>query len=163
MSHGKAIYPGSFDPVTYGHLDIIRRASRLFGRLVVGISQISSKNATFTPEERLELLKEALREANIRNVGVEIFDGLLVDYLVKSKAETVVRGLRFISDFEYEFQMALMNRRLRHTMETVFLMPDEKYIYLSSSIIKEISRGGRKLKDFVPRCVESALKKRLSH
>lgn len=155
-----AVYPGSFDPVTKGHLDIARRARETFGSLIITISRNSSKNALFTLEERAKLLKEALQEEKIEGVEVAIFDGLLVDYVKSRGARVIVRGLRFISDFEYEFQMALTNRHLLTEVETVFMMPDEKFIYLSSSIIKEIALCGRSPAQFVPKCVAQALQKK---
>ena len=158
----QAIYPGSFDPITNGHLDIIRRAGKLFQPLTVAVSQQSPKDPAFSAQERARLIQLALKEGKITaDIRVEIFDTLLVDYLLKKKAAIVVRGLRFISDFEYEFQMALTNRRLLRSMETVFLMPDEKYTYISSSLVREITKGGRSPKEFVPRCVEKALREKL--
>jgi len=158
-----AVYPGSFDPITLGHLDIIRRARRLFDGLVVAVSRDSGKNPAFAVDQRAALVRAALREAGLeRQVRVETFGGLLADFLIRRKAQAVVRGLRFISDFEYEFQMTLMNRRLLPGLETVFLMPDERYSFLSSSIVKEISRLGRVPKGMVPRCVAEALR-RLAH
>lgn len=155
-----AVYPGSFDPVTNGHLDIIKRAARLFDSVIVAVSVNYSKTPTFVTKERLAMLKEACAEKKIGDcVKVEAFNGLLVDYLKTKKARAVIRGLRFISDFEYEFQMALLNRRLDPTIETVFLMPDEKYSFLSSSIVKEIASLKGKVHPFVPNCVAQALQK----
>lgn len=146
-----AIYPGSFDPVTNGHLDLVRRASRLFDHIVVAVSDNSQKLPLFSLEERREMLQTALK-ADIRrgDVSVDSFQGLLVHYAVSKGALTVVRGLRAVSDFEYEFQMALMNRRQEPRVETLFLMPDEKYTYLSSTLLKDILRLGGKIERFIP-------------
>ncbi len=153
-----AIYPGSFDPVTNGHLDIIQRARHLFDDLIVAVSDNASKRAYFSLPERLDFLKKAVHP--IAGVHAESFSGLLTDYVKHKKAVAVIRGLRAVSDFEYEFQMALMNRRQNTRFETVFLMPDEKYTYLSSSIVREVSRLGGQVRGLVPPFVESALKKR---
>jgi len=153
-----AIYPGSFDPVTNGHLDIIRRGKHLFDRIIVAVSKNSQKSPYFSLEERMAFLRAALKG----DPGIEVacFSGLLADYVKHQKACAVIRGLRAVSDFEYEFQMALMNRRQNTRFETVFLMPDERYTYLSSSLIREISRWGGTVRGLVPGPVETALKKR---
>lgn len=145
------IYPGSFDPVTNGHLDIVRRASQIFDHVVVAVSNNSQKDPLFTIDERQELLRIALR-AEIRKglVSIDSFQGLLVHYAQRKGARAVVRGLRAVSDFEYEFQMALMNRRQAPLVETVFLMPDEKYTYLSSTLLKDILRLGGDIGRFIP-------------
>ena len=136
-----AVYPGSFDPLTNGHVDIIRRGARLFDQIVVAILENVEKESFFTVKERLDHAKEVFREQE--NVEVDTFGGLLVDYAHRRNASVIVRGLRAISDFEYEMQMALMNRRLDRTIETVFMMPDERYTYLSSRLVKEVfSLGG---------------------
>jgi pantetheine-phosphate adenylyltransferase len=153
-----AVYPGSFDPVTNGHLDIIERGRHLFDQIIVAISENSSKRPYFTMAERVAFLQQAVRRFS--QVRVETFSGLLVGYLQAKKAVAVIRGLRAVSDFEYEFQMALMNRRQTTRFETVFLMPDEKYTYLSSSLVREVSRLGGQVRGLVPAHVESALKKR---
>jgi pantetheine-phosphate adenylyltransferase len=153
-----AIYPGSFDPVTNGHLDIIQRGRHLFDRVIVAVSQHSQKSSYFSLEERLAFLREVLQGK--AGIAVESFSGLLANYLKKQRASAVIRGLRAVSDFEYEFQMALMNRRQNTQFETVFLMPAERYTYLSSSLIREISRLGGNVTGLVPRSVENALKKR---
>jgi pantetheine-phosphate adenylyltransferase len=151
-----AIYPGSFDPVTNGHLDIIKRGSRLFDRVIVAVTDNSPKKSNFTLQERVRFLKNA---ANIyRNVSVESFSGLLVEYVRARQASAIIRGLRAVSDFEYEFQLALMNRRQDSHFETVFLMPDAKYTYLSSSLVREVSRLGGNVRGLVPAAVEKALR-----
>lgn len=156
--HRLAIYPGSFDPVTNGHLDVIERASHLFDEVVIGVAHNDTKHGTFGIEERVRLIGEALPDV-LANVSVVSFQGLLVEYAKKRKAVAVIRGLRAISDFEFEFQMALMNRKLEPTIETMFLMPKEEYTYISSRIVKEIARLGGSVSAFVPVCVEEALKK----
>lgn len=151
-----AIYPGTFDPVTNGHIDVIERAISIFDRVIVAVARNSAKNPLFTEEERIEILKKVLK--SYRNVQVDSFEGLLVDYAVKKKATAVVRGLRAISDFEYEFQMALMNRKLANAISTVFLMPHEKYTYLNSTIVRELAILGGDVSEFVPPVVEDYLK-----
>ncbi|HEU5180880.1 MAG TPA: pantetheine-phosphate adenylyltransferase [Candidatus Polarisedimenticolia bacterium] len=150
-----AVYPGSFDPVTHGHLDIIRRGSRLFDRIVVAVLKNPEKKPMFPLAERRRILRQATRE--IPNVSIDSFDGLLVDYARRRKARVIVRGLRALSDFEYEFQMALMNRRLDATIETVFMMPSEAYSYLSSRLVKEVARLGGSVAGLVPPEVERRL------
>jgi pantetheine-phosphate adenylyltransferase len=151
----RAIYPGSFDPVTNGHLDVIGRARKLFDEIVVAVAYNDEKKPLFSLEERLSLLHQALDQ--IDNVRVAQFDGLLVEFAVAQKANAVIRGLRAVSDFEFEFQMALMNRKLEDGVETIFLMPKEEYTYLSSRMVKEIARLGGKISDFVPAPVAEAL------
>ena len=153
-----AIYPGTFDPVTNGHLDILERALKLFDKVIITIARNTSKNPLFTEEERIALLREATK--NFQNVEVDAFDGLLVTYVQKKNAISVVRGLRAMTDFEYELQMALMNRKLDEKMETVFLMPNEKYTYLSSNFVREIARLGGDVSKFVPPVVLKALRKK---
>ncbi len=153
-----AIYPGSFDPVTNGHLDIIHRGKHLFDRIIVAVSKDGQKSPYFSLDERLSFLHTALR--GNPGIRVDTFSGLLADFVKKQKACAVIRGLRAVSDFEYEFQMALMNRRQNIRFETVFLMPDERYTYLSSSLIREISRLGGNVHGLVPSLVEIALKNR---
>src|SRR5882724_3778699 len=153
-----AIYPGSFDPVTHGHLDIIHRGKQLFDQVIVAVSKNSQKSPYFSLEERLAFLRTALKGHS--GIQVESFSGLLADYLKKQRASAVIRGLRAVSDFEYEFQMALMNRRQNPRFETVFLMPAERYTYLSSSLVREISRLGGNVRGLVSSDVEIALKKR---
>ncbi len=154
-----AIYPGTFDPITNGHLDILGRATKLFDRVIITVARNSSKSPLFTDDERMDLMRKASR--GLKNVEVDSFSGLLVEYARKRKASAIVRGLRVISDFEYEFQMALMNRKLHEEIETVFLMPNEKYTYLSSSIVREIARLRGDVSSFVPTVVNRALKKKL--
>ena len=151
-----AIYPGTFDPVTYGHIDLIKRASRIFDRVIVAVAHSGSKGTLFSVKERVVLLKGSIK--NIKNVEVEDFDGLVVDYVKRKKLRVVIRGLRMISDFEYEFQMALTNRKLSQDVETIFMMPSESYSYLSSKLIKEAAALGANLKGFVPAFVEEAIK-----
>jgi pantetheine-phosphate adenylyltransferase len=157
------IYPGSFDPVTNGHLDIVRRAARLFDHVVVAVSDNSLKKPLFTLNERRDLLRLSLK-AEIRrgHVSVDVFSGLLVRYALKKGASAVVRGLRAISDFEYEFQMALMNRRQESRVETVFLLPDEKYTYLSSTLLKDILRLGGDVGGFVPPALVPIIRKKIA-
>jgi len=154
----RAIYPGSFDPVTNGHLDVIGRARKLFDEIVVAVAHNDEKQPLFSLEERLALLRDALDK--IDHVRVAQFDGLLVDFAVAQEANAVIRGLRAVSDFEFEFQMALMNRKLEDSVETIFLMPKEEYTYLSSRLVKEIARLGGNVSGFVPRPVAEALAKK---
>jgi pantetheine-phosphate adenylyltransferase len=156
-----AIYPGSFDPLTHGHVDIIRRGSRLFDRIVVAVLVNPEKSPLFTPAERVELAREVF--AHDANVEIDTFDGLLVDYARRRRASVIVRGLRAISDFEFEMQMALMNRHLSPELETVFMMPSEAYTYLSSRLVKEVFALGGPIEAFVPTEVERRLaQKRLT-
>ncbi len=156
----RAVYPGSFDPVTNGHLDVIERAARIFDEVIVAVAVNSEKTGLFSFEERVELLRGAL--AGTPNVSVTRFEGLLVDFARSQGAQAVIRGLRAISDFEFEFQMALMNRKLEPEIETLFLMPKEEYTYLSSRIVKEIARLGGNISAFVPDSVAAALREKYS-
>jgi pantetheine-phosphate adenylyltransferase len=156
MSDVVAIYPGSFDPLTNGHVDIIRRGARLFDRIVVGILLNIEKSPLFTVPERVELAGEVFRDTP--NVEVDTFDGLLVDYARRKRATVIVRGLRAISDFEYEMQMALMNRRLNPEVETVFMMPAEPYTYVSSRLVKEVVALGGSVTGLVPAVIEESLR-----
>jgi pantetheine-phosphate adenylyltransferase len=156
----RAIYPGSFDPVTNGHLDVIDRARKLFDEVIIAVAHNDQKHPLFSLEERLGLLKGAL--GRIKNVEIAPLDGLLVNFAIARKATAVIRGLRAISDFEFEFQMALMNRKLEAKVETIFLMPKEEYTYLSSRIVKEIARLGGDVSAFVPAAVAKALRTRLN-
>jgi len=153
-----AIYPGSFDPLTNGHLDVLQRATKLFGRVIVAIAKSESKSPLFTPNERLALVKQAI--VHLPNAEADSFDGLLVEYVVSQKAQAIVRGLRAVSDFEFEFQLALMNRNLNENIETIFMMPKDIYTFISSRIVKEIARLGGDVSPFVPLHVQAALKKK---
>ena len=153
----KAVYPGSFDPITNGHLDIIKRAAEIFDEVCVAVISNPDKNAYFSLEERLQMLKEAAKD--IKRVKVDYFDGLLVDYAKQKGFESIIRGLRAVSDFDYEFQMALTNRQMNPKIETVFLMTDYKYSYLSSSIVKQIAHFGGDVHNLVPENVAERLKK----
>jgi pantetheine-phosphate adenylyltransferase len=155
-----AIYPGSFDPLTNGHLDVIQRATKLFNRVVVAVAKSESKQPLFTLEERLKLATEAVR--HLPNVETDAFDGLLVEYAARRSAAAVVRGLRAVSDFEFEFQLALMNRKLDERVETIFMMPKDTYTFLSSRMVKEIARLGGDVSAFVPAHVRAALKAKLT-
>ncbi len=155
----RAIYPGSFDPVTNGHLDVIERARKLFDEVVVAIAHNDQKQPFFTLEERLDFLRQMT--GGLEGVKVAPLDGLLVEFAVQEKANAVVRGLRAVSDFEFEFQMALMNRKLEASVETIFLMPKEEYTYLSSRIVKEIARLGGDIGEFVPACVAEGFARKL--
>jgi pantetheine-phosphate adenylyltransferase len=158
----RAIYPGSFDPVTNGHLDVVHRASSLFDDLIIAVAhnELKQKGALFDTEERIALLKEVC--SGIKNVKVVRLDGLLVDFAKEHGINAIVRGLRAISDFEFEFQMALMNRKMQPTIETIFLMPKEECTYISSRIVKEIARLGGNVEAFVPDCVRVALAKKFA-
>ncbi len=160
MEKRRAIYPGSFDPVTHGHLDIIRRARSLFDEVIVVVARNTEKDCLFTSEERVELMQKSVK--GLRGVSVDSLDGLTVRYAQKQKAAAIIRGLRATSDFDYEFQMALTNRRLSKQVETVFLMPSESYFYLSSRLIREIASLGGDISDYVPTCVADKLSKRLA-
>jgi pantetheine-phosphate adenylyltransferase len=154
-----AIYPGTFDPVTNGHIDIILRAAELFDKVVVTVARNLAKQPLFTTEERVSLLIESLKD--FKNVTVDSFDGLVVDHAHAVNASAIIRGLRAVSDFEYEFQMALMNRKLAEDITTVFLMPNEKYTYLNSSIVRNLAEFGSDVSEFVPKVVVNALKEKM--
>ena len=154
-----AIYPGSFDPLTNGHLDVIQRAAKLFDRVIVAVAQNDSKQPLFTLAERLALVKAAIK--HLPHVEADSFDGLLIEYAARQKAQAVVRGLRAVSDFEFEFQLALMNRKLNENVEAIFMMPKDTYTFLSSRIVKEIARLGGDVSPFVPPHVKTALAKKL--
>jgi pantetheine-phosphate adenylyltransferase len=154
-----ALYPGTFDPVTHGHLDVLTRASRLFDEVIVAVaSGNSAKSTMFSPEKRVRMVEENLSE--FTNVSVELFDGLLVEHARSRGATVLVRGLRVVSDFEYEFQMAQMNRHLDSSLETIFLMPSQKYFFTSSQLIKQVHRYGEQETGLVPENVRLALKER---
>ncbi len=154
-----AVYPGTFDPATNGHIDIIERALKLFDKLYVLVGDNPQKAPTFTPKERVEMLREVLRKHNNR-IEVEHFNGLLLNYVKKKKSNVMIRGLRAISDFEFEFSRALLNRELEKEIETIFIMTKDDYAFLSSSIIKEIAMFGGSVKGFVPAIVEKKLKEK---
>lgn len=155
-----AVYPGSFDPLTNGHVDIITRGARLFDRIIVAILINSEKSPLFTMDERVEIARDVFK--HVPNVEVDTFDGLLVDYVERRGAQVIVRGLRAVSDFEFEFQMALMNQRLNDKIETIFLMPAEQYTYTSSRLIKEVFRLGGRVHGLVPDMVEERLRRKLA-
>jgi pantetheine-phosphate adenylyltransferase len=155
----KAIYPGSFDPLTFGHIDIIERSVRLFDTVVVALLTNPQKTPLFTVEERVDIMQQILKP-RFPTVEIDVFHGLLVDYATHKRASAIVRGIRAVTDFEYEFQMALMNRRLAPTIETVFMMPAENYSYLSSKLVKEIAELGGNVSGLVPEIVEKRLKQR---
>lgn len=155
----KAVYPGTFDPITNGHIDIIKRASKLYDTVFVGVAESAEKYPLFTSNERISMIKKATSQFN--NVTVESFKGLVVNYVRRKKSCVVIRGLRMISDFEHEFQMALTNRKIAPDIETIFMMPNESYSYLSSKLIKEVAHLGADISNFVPKFVGSALKRKL--
>jgi pantetheine-phosphate adenylyltransferase len=156
----RAIYPGSFDPVTNGHFDVVERARKLFDEVIVAVAHNDEKQALFSLDQRLDLLRQTI--GKIDNIRVAQFEGLLVDFARAEKAHAVIRGLRAVSDFEFEFQMALMNRKLESDLETIFLMPKEEYTYLSSRLVKEIARLGGDVSKFVPPIVAKALANKFS-
>jgi pantetheine-phosphate adenylyltransferase len=156
----RAIYPGSFDPVTNGHFDVVERARKLFDEVIVAVAHNDEKQALFSLDQRLDLLRQTI--GKIDNIRVAQFEGLLVDFARAEKAHAVIRGLRAVSDFEFEFQMALMNRKLESDLETIFLMPKEEYTYLSSRLVKEIARLGGDVSKFVPQIVAKALANKFS-
>ena len=155
-----AVYPGSFDPLTNGHVDIIARGARLFDRIIVAIAVNAEKAPLFTMDERVEIARAVFKDQP--TVEIEAFDGLLVDYAARRRADVIVRGLRAVSDFEFEFQMALMNRRLNGKIETVFMMPAEQYSYISSRLIKEVFALGGQVHGLVPDMVEARLRDKVS-
>jgi pantetheine-phosphate adenylyltransferase len=154
------IYPGSFDPLTNGHLDVAQRATKLFDRVVVAVARNESKHPLFSLDERLQMVAQAVR--HMPQVEADSFDGLLVEYVERRDAQAVIRGLRAVSDFEFEFQLALMNRKLNERIETIFMMPKDTYTFLSSRIVKEIATLGGDVSAFVPAHVRSALAEKLS-
>ena len=157
------IYPGSFDPVTLGHIDMIKRASAMFDRLIVAVLINADKKPAFSVDERMELLRTALEDIGLRNVEIDSFDGLLADYVARKKAGVVVRGLRAMSDFEYEFQMALTNKKLNPDMETVFFTSKSEYMYLSSGAVRQVASLGGDITGFVPEIIKDKVIKKLSH
>ena len=153
-----AVYPGSFDPITNGHLDIVSRAAQMFDHVIVAVAANTEKTPLFSVNARRRLAADAVKE--LRNVSVETFQGLLIKYARRKRATAVVRGLRAVSDFEFEFQLALMNRKLDPSIETIFLMPKDEYTFISSRLVKEIGELGGKVSDFVPRGVEQAMRRK---
>lgn len=156
----KVIYPGSFDPLTNGHLDVIQRAAKLFDEVIVAVARNESKHPLFTLDERKQLVAKSVR--HLPNVSADSFEGLLMSYAEKCKAQAVIRGLRAVSDFEFEFQLALMNRKLNERIETIFMMPKDTYTFLSSRIVKEIAQLGGDVSAFVPAHVRTALLAKLN-
>ena len=154
-----AVYPGTFDPVTYGHIEIIKRAAQVFGKVIVAVARNKSKGPFFSVNERVAMLKSAVK--GIDNVAVDSFNGLVVNYIRTVGARVMIRGLRAVSDFEYEFQMALTNRKLANDIETIFLMPSESSMYLSSKLIKEVAALGADVSGFVPKEVQMMVRKKL--
>ncbi len=156
----QAIYPGTFDPVTNGHVDVIKRAARLFGRVIVAVHEDSSKSCLFSAEERIRLVKEAVK--GIKGITVEGFSGLLVDYCRRKGADIIIRSLRAVSDFDYEFQMAVINSELYKDIDTVFLMTDKRYFFLSSSIVKDVAIRGGDISGLVPPAVRGLIQEKVS-
>ena len=150
------IYPGTFDPITYGHIDVLARAAKLFDRVTVAIAANVGKEPLFTPEQRKQMAEESITD--LSNVSVTTFGGLLVDFAVEQEAHAIIRGLRALSDFEFEFNMALMNRHLKPDLETIFVMPAEQFSYTSSTIVKQVARYGGDISNFVPPVVVTAFK-----
>ena len=155
MERSIAIYPGTFDPITYGHIDVVDRATKLFSKVIIVVARNTSKNPLFSADERLAMVEEIFKKN--KRVDVDCFDGLLVAYAKRKKATVIIRGLRAVSDFEYEFQMALTNRKMEQSVDTVFLVPHERYTYLNSSIVREVARLGGDVSDFVPESVQRQL------
>ena len=155
-----AVYPGSFDPVTNGHIDVIERALKIFDKVIVTVGDNPGKKPAFTTEERIEMLKACTKD--MKNVEIDSFSGLLLDYVKSKNSKIIVRGLRAVSDFEFEFQRALMNRVVDNEIETIFIMTKEDYVYLNSSIVKEMAMFGSKLNGLVPEIVEKKLKEKFS-
>jgi len=159
LNKGIAIYPGSFDPPTNGHLDLMERGAKIFEELVVAILRNSEKSPMFSVAERLEMLRTLTR--HLKNVRIDTFDGLMVEYAKSMEAVCILRGIRAISDYEYELQMALMNRKLEPTLETVFMMPADKYSYVSSRLVREVAQAGGPVKGLVPEVVDQKLREKL--
>ena len=157
-NEGVALFPGSFDPFTNGHLDLTARGAVLFDRVVVAVAHNPAKTSLFTPEERVDMIRNSVKK--LRNITVMHFAGLVVDCAKQVGAKTIIRGLRAVSDFEFEFQMALMNRRLQPGLEIVFLMPDQEYTYLNSTLVKEVAKHGGRVRGLVPATVERRLLER---
>ena len=151
----RIVYPGTFDPIHNGHLDIARKAAELFDELILVVAVNQEKSPLFNDKERVELIKESLND--VKNVKVDTFDGLVVDFVRSTDSVAIIRGLRHVSDFEFEFQMAMMNFNLNPNVKSLFMMPDEKYIHLNSTVIKDVARLGGDISDYVPKCVQDAL------
>ena len=151
----RIVYPGTFDPIHNGHLDIARKASELFDELILVVAVNQEKSPLFNDKKRVELIKESLYD--VKNVKVDTFNGLVVDFVRSSESVAIIRGLRHVSDFEFEFQMAMMNFNLNPDIKSLFMMPDEKYIHLNSTVIKDVARLGGDISDYVPKCVQDAL------
>ena len=154
----RIVYPGTFDPIHNGHLDIARKAAELFDELILVVAVNQEKSPLFDDKERVELIKESLYD--VKNVKVDTFNGLVVDFVRSTESVAIIRGLRHVSDFEFEFQMAMMNFNLNPNIKSLFMMPDEKYIHLNSTVIKDVARLGGDISDYVPKCVQDALYKR---
>ena len=154
----RIVYPGTFDPIHNGHLDIARKAAELFDELILVVAVNQEKSPLFNDKERVELIKDSLHD--VKNVKVDTFNGLVVDFVRASESVAIIRGLRHVSDFEFEFQMAMMNFNLNPNIKSLFMMPDEKYIHLNSTVIKDVARLGGDISDYVPKCVQDALYKR---
>ena len=153
----RIVYPGTFDPIHNGHLDIARKAAELFDELILVVAVNQEKSPLFNDKERVELIKESLYD--VKNVKVDTFNGLVVDFVRSTESVAIIRGLRHVSDFEFEFQMAMMNFNLNPNVKSLFMMPDEKYIHLNSTVIKDVARLGGDISDYVPKCVQEALYK----
>ncbi len=153
----RIVYPGTFDPIHNGHLDIARKAAELFDELILVVAVNQEKSPLFNDKERIELIKESLYD--VKNVKVDTFNGLVVDFVRSTESVAIIRGLRHVSDFEFEFQMAMMNFNLNPNVKSLFMMPDEKYIHLNSTVIKDVARLGGDISDYVPKCVQDALYK----
>ena len=153
----RIVYPGTFDPIHNGHLDIARKAAELFDELILVVAVNQEKSPLFNDKERVELIKESLYD--VKNVNVDTFNGLVVDFVRSTESVAIIRGLRHVSDFEFEFQMAMMNFNLNPNIKSLFMMPDEKYIHLNSTVIKDVARLGGDISDYVPKCVQDALYK----
>ena len=154
----RIVYPGTFDPIHNGHLDIARKAAELFDELILVVAVNQEKSPLFSDKERVELIKESLYD--VKNVKVDTFNGLVVDFVRSTDSVAIIRGLRHVSDFEFEFQMAMMNFNLNPNVKSLFMMPDEKYIHLNSTVIRDVARLGGDISDYVPKCVQNALYKR---
>ena len=153
----RIVYPGTFDPIHNGHLDIARKAAELFDELILVVAVNQEKSPLFNDKERVDLIKESL--SDVKNVRVDTFNGLIVDFVRSTESVAIIRGLRHVSDFEFEFQMAMMNFNLNPNIKSLFMMPDEKYIHLNSTVIKDVARLGGDISDYVPKCVQDALYK----